>query len=79
MTDPDQEERWAKELRESRLRLIERVRLATSLSSPTRRRALYQEWRETLGDNTARESAKFAEAVIAGRRKLYDLERMVNP
>ena len=79
MTDPDQEERWAKELRESRLRLIERVRLATSLSSPTRRRALYQEWRETLGDNTARESAKFAEAVIAGRRKLYDLERMVAP
>ena len=78
MIDLDQEELWAAQLRECRLRLIERVREASSLSSPTRRRALYQQWREQLGDDTARESAKFSEAVIAGRRKLYELERMVS-
>lgn len=79
MIDLDQEELWAAQLREHRLRLIARVREASSLTSPTRRRALYQQWREELGDDTARESAKFSEAVIAGRRNLYDLERMVKP
>jgi hypothetical protein len=73
----EQEEKWARELRECRLRLIKRVREASSLTSPTRRTALYQQWRAELGDNGARESAKFAEAVIAGRRSLYELERMV--
>lgn len=79
MIDLDQEELWAAQLRECRLRLIARVREASSLTSPTRRRALYQQWREELGDDTARESAKFSEAVIAGRRNLYDLERMLKP
>ena len=78
MTTPEQEAKWAQELRETRLRLIERVRRASSLTSPTRRTALYLEWRKELGDNAARESAKFAEAVIAGRRHLYELERMVD-
>lgn len=73
----EQEEKWAQELRECRLRLIARVREAVALTSPTRRLALYQKWRVEHGDNIARESAKFSEAVIAGRRKLYDLERMV--
>lgn len=73
----EQEKRWALELREARQRLIARVRAATSMSSPTRRMALYQQWRKDLGDDTARESAKFSEAVIGGRRKLYDLERML--
>jgi len=73
----EQEQSWALELRESRLRLIARVREASSMSSPTRRMALYQQWRTQIGDNAARESAKFSEAVVGGRRKLYDLERMV--
>ena len=73
----EQEQRWAQELRESRLRLIARVREASSMSSPTRRMAIYQKWRQELGDNCARESAKFSEAVVAGRRRLYELERMV--
>lgn len=73
----EQEQRWAQELRESRLRLIARVREASSMSSPTRRMALYQQWRQELGDTCARESAKFSEAIVGGRRKLYDLERMV--
>ena len=77
MIDMEQEARWAKELHEARLRFIERVRAATKLVSPTRRRALYQEWRQEFGDDIARESAKFSEAVIGGRRKLSELERMV--
>lgn len=77
MTTPEQEAKWAQELRESRLRLIERVRKASSLTSPTRRTALYLEWRKEIGDNAAREAAKFSEAVLAGRRHLYELERMV--
>lgn len=73
----EQEQKWADELRQSRLRLIERVRAAASMSSPSRRMALYQEWRKELGDVAARESAKFAEAVVGGRRRLYELEKMV--
>jgi len=73
----EQEAQWALELRECRLRLIQRVRAATAFTSPTRRTALYQEWRKEIGDDAARESAKFSEAVIAGRRHLYELERMV--
>lgn len=73
----DQEAKWATELREARIRMIDRVRKASSMSSPTRRMALYQEWRAELGDIAAREQAKFTEAVIGGRRKLYELERMV--
>lgn len=73
----EQEAKWATELREARIRMIDRVRKASSMSSPTRRMALYQEWRKELGDVAAREQAKFTEAIIGGRRKLYELERMV--
>lgn len=73
----EQEAKWAQELRECRLRFIQRVRAAVAFTSPTRRTALYQEWRKEIGDNAARETAKFSEAVIAGRRHLYELERMV--
>ena len=73
----EQGQRWAQELREARLRMIARVREASSMSSPTRRMALYQEWRKELGDVAAREQAKFTEAVVGGRRKLYELERMI--
>lgn len=79
MTSQEQEELWAAQLRECRIRFIARVREASSLTSPTRRRALYEQWRSDLGDISARESAKFAEAIVAGRRKLYELERMVEP
>jgi hypothetical protein len=73
----EQEQQLAAQLRECRVRLIDRVRAASSMSSPTRRMALYQEWRKELGDITARESAKFSEAVVGGRRHLYELERML--
>lgn len=78
MIDLEQEERWAKEIAETRRRLVERVRTGASMSSPTRRRALYQEWRKELGDNCARESAKFVEAIFEGRAKLSDLEKFLD-
>lgn len=73
----EQEQRWAQELREARMRMVARVREATSMSSPSRRMALYQQWRGELGDVAAREQAKFSEAVVGGRRKLFELERMI--
>ena len=73
----DQEAIWREELKAARIRFIKRVREACSMSSPTRRRALYQQWRADLGDDIARESAKYAEAVLAGRLKLEPLEKMV--
>lgn len=78
MIDLEQEERWASELAVCRQRLVERVRKGVSLSSPTRRRALYQEWRGELGDDCARESAKFVEAIFEGRARLSDLERFIH-
>lgn len=73
----NQEETWAQELKQTRLRLIARVEEATSIRSPSLRTELYQRWRKELGDDTARESAKFSEAVIAGRRRLGELRKMV--
>jgi len=73
----EQEERWAKELHEARLKFIARVKLGVSMSSPTKRRALYQEWRKELGDDIARESAKYVEACFERRRTVRELERMV--
>jgi hypothetical protein len=74
----EQEKKWAEELHESRVRLVARIKKAVSLSSPTRRYALYQEWRKELGDDVARESAKYAEAVREGRLTLAPLEKMVH-
>lgn len=74
----NQEELWAEQIRETRLRLIARVEKAASMRSPSLRTSLYQQWRKELGDDTARESAKFSEAVIAGRRRIEELRRMVD-
>ena len=72
----NQEEIWAKELHESRLRMIARVKEAMYIQSPTRRNELYQQWRKELGDVAAREQAKFTEAVRQGRVSLKKLEDM---
>jgi len=73
----NQEDKWAKELREARLKMLNRVREAARLSSPTRRRALYEEWRKEIGDVAAREQAKLTEAIRAGRIRLKSFEDMV--
>ena len=72
----NQEQIWAQELNQARLRLVARVREAMQISSPTRRYALYQEWRKEIGDVAAREQAKFVEAVRAGRISLKTIEDM---
>lgn len=74
---PEQEEAWAVELNEKRKRFVARIKQATALTSPTRRYALYQEWRKEIGDDAARESAKFAEACLNGTVSIAKLEKMV--
>ncbi len=64
----------SQELTDSRRRFVERVKAAIALTSPTRRTALYQEWRKLYGDNVAREQAKYAESIVAGQRTLEKLE-----
>jgi hypothetical protein len=65
----NQEEIWARELRQARE--------AMAISSPTRRYALYQDWRKEIGDVAAREQAKFVEAVRSGRISLKKIEDML--
>ena len=72
----NQEQIWAQELNQARQRLVARVREAMQISSPTRRYALYQEWRKEIGDVAAREQAKFVEAVRSGRISLKKIEDM---
>lgn len=73
----EREQQWEEELRQCRLRFIARVKQATALTSPTRRYALYQQWRKEIGDTAARESAKFAEACLTGQVSISKIERMV--
>ena len=73
----NQEEIWAREQRQARERLVARVREAMAISSPTRRYALYQDWRKEIGDVAAREQAKFVEAVRSGRISLKKIEDML--
>lgn len=68
---------WAQQLRESRARFVEHVKVAISTSSPTKRRALYQEWRAKYGDDRARDYAKYAEACLEGRVSIEPIERML--
>jgi len=73
----DLEEFWAKQLYESRKRFVAHVRQAINTTSPTRRKELYQRWRQEFGDDIARSYAKYAEACIAGRVRIEPIERMV--
>lgn len=63
-----QEERWAKEIRETQIAVQMRVDSALLLArNKTKRKALYQSWRKEFGDDIARESARFTEALISGK------------
>ena len=63
-----QEEKWKKQLDETRKRFIERVEAGVKLrSNKQKRKALYQQWRKDYGDITARESAKYVEALLVGK------------
>jgi hypothetical protein len=73
----NQEETWAEELRECRKRFVARVKQALYITSPTKRYELYQQWRKEIGDIAARETAKYTEAVRAGRVSLKKIEDMI--
>lgn len=68
---------WARQLYECRQRFAAHVRQALSTTSPTRRKALYQQWRQDYGDDIARSYAKYAEACLSGRVRIEPIERMV--
>ena len=77
MTNEALEKEWAAAILATRKAFVARVKAAVALTSPTRRNDLYQAWRKQYGDNIARESAKYAERVIAGQGTLAKLERMI--
>lgn len=80
MTPEELEERekmFAAELKMYRTKFVEHVRLALRTSSPTRRKELYQKWRQDYGDTVARSYAKYAEACFAGHVSIKDVEKMI--
>lgn len=76
-TSAEQEAVWQRQLYESRKLFVACVERAIAISSPTRRRALYEEWRTQFGDDSARSKAKFAEACLAGAVKIEGIRSMV--
>lgn len=63
-----QEEIWKQQIKETQLAVQMRVDTALQLARhKTKRKALYQSWRKEFGDDIARESAKFTEALISGK------------
>jgi hypothetical protein len=65
-----QEERWQIEIRKTQVAFQQRVEEAWPLGrKPTKRKEIYQRWRKEFGDDIARESARFVEALIKGEVK----------
>lgn len=66
----DQEEIWREEIARTQINFQLRVEEALQEArNKTRRKAIYQRWRKELGDDIARESARFVEALIKGTVK----------
>ena len=64
----DKEALWREQLAQTRANFERRVYSAVRLERlPGQRQILYMKWRREIGDDLARESAKFSEAIIAGR------------
>lgn len=62
-----QEELWQIQIKEAQIRFQQRVETALALANKkTKRKELYSKWRKELGDDVARESARFAEAMMLG-------------
>lgn len=62
-----QEELWQIQIKENQIRFQQRVETALALANKkTKRKELYAKWRKELGDDVARESARFAEAMMLG-------------
>lgn len=66
----DQEQIWREQIVECQTRFQMRVLEALEYArNKTKRKAIYQRWRQELGDDVARESARFVEALILGKVK----------
>lgn len=75
--EAERERIWAEQFHQHRKRMVEYVEQALPIKDPKQRKALYQEWRQKIGDDSARSYAKYAEACIAGRVKLAPIKNMV--
>jgi hypothetical protein len=64
--DP-QEILWAQQIAECQQRFIARIEEGSKLRNKKARKDLYQKWRRELGDDTARESANYVEALLMGK------------
>lgn len=63
-----QETLWAQQLAECQQRFIARIEEASKLRTNKKaRKELYQKWRKELGDDAARESANYVEALLMGK------------
>ncbi len=63
-----QEELWQIQIKETQIAFQRRVETAVVLARKLKeRKALYAKWRKELGDDIARESARFTEALIKGQ------------
>lgn len=77
--DSEERERvWAEQFHQGRKQLVQHVEEALAIKDPKKRKALYQKWRQKVGDDRARSYAKYAEACLAGRVKLSPIKNMVN-
>lgn len=77
MSSDEQEAQWQRQLYESRKGMVKCVTQVLVVTSPTRRRAIYEQWRQQYGDSIARTRAKYAEACIAGTVSLKNFLAMV--
>lgn len=66
----DQEQIWKEQLEQDQMHFQLRVQEALEFArNKAKRKAIYQRWRQELGDDSARESARFVEALILGKVK----------
>lgn len=77
VTTPEEEAEFQRKLYVTRKAFAARVKAAIKMPSPTRRRALYESWRKEFGDDIARESAKYAEACLAGSVSIDPFIQMI--
>lgn len=71
-----QEKAWAEQLKQTQQNLYDRVMEGIALANKkTKRKELYQKWRQLYGDDLARQYAKSVEAIFAGTSKLSHYEK----
>ena len=76
--DKKRELKWAWEKYNDLVWFVSHCRQALEFPrDPKARRAIYESWRRSYGDDRARGPAKYVEAVIKGEVSLQSLEKMI--